>query len=175
MRRRDFLLATAAAGVATARAAAAPDAYPKAPERVVRAFCDADFGGAQTASKTWPSLAQYAVWPDAPGWDTFTIVAGYTVSPLRRTARSASIRVVYDVLGVLEGDEARETPERPAVIYRLVRRAGRWKVASPQLDPHVSPKIALRILDGLEHNEYVAPDIEKIRASRALVLRMAGR
>ena len=174
MKRRDFLLSPALAALAAARSAGAPGAYPASPDSVVRAYCDADFAGAQTASETWPKLAQYAVWPDAPGWDTFTIVAGYTVSRVRQTSRSARVRVVYDVLGVLEGEVARKTPERPTVVYSLVRRSGRWKVASPQLDPHVSPKVALRILDGLEHNQYVAPDLEKIRASRALVLPMAS-
>jgi hypothetical protein len=174
MKRRDFLLATASAPLAAAAAAAGPDAYPASPEAVVRAYCESDYKGDQTASETWPKLAQYAVWPDAPGWDTFTIVTGYTVSRGRHTARSATVRVVYDVLGVLEGEEARRTPERPTVLYRLVRRGGRWKVASPQLEPHVSTNVALRILDGLEHNQYVAPDLEKVRASRALVLRMAG-
>ena len=174
MKRRDFLLATAAAALGAAHAAAAAEGYPASPDAVVRAFCEADFRGAQTASKTWRELAQYAVWPDAPGWDTFTIVSGYTVSRVRQTSRSAKVRVVYDVLGVLEGEVARRTPERPTVIYSLVRRSGRWKVASPQLDPHLSPKVALQILDGLEHNQYVAPDVDKIRASRALVLSMAS-
>ena len=169
MKRRDFLLATASSALVAAHAAAASDAYPATPDAVVRAYCEADFGGAQTASETWQKLAQYAVWPDAPGWDTFTIVSGYTVSRMRHTTRSARARVVYDVLGVLEGEVARRTPERPTVIYSLVRRSGRWKIASPQLDPHVSPKVALRILDGLEHNQYVQPDLEEVRASRALV------
>jgi hypothetical protein len=173
MRRRNFLLAAASAAL-VGRAAAASDAYPAAPDAVVRAYCEADFKGMQTASETWHQLAQYAVWPDAPGWDTFTIVSGYTVSPARQTSRSAKVRVVYDVLGVLEGEVARRTPERPTVFYSLVRRSGRWKIASPQLDPHVSPKVALTILDGLEHNQYVAPDLDKIRASRAVILPMAN-
>lgn len=141
------------------------DAYPRSPRDVVEAYCAADFAGDQTASETWTRFARYAVWPDAPGWDTFTIVSGYTVEPRGRT----SVRVVYHVLGALEGEEAREERRDKTVEYTLVRRGGRWKVASPQLEPHVSPEVALRIVDGLDHNRYVEGDHAKLAKSRELI------
>ena len=84
------------------------------------------------------------------------------------------MKVVYDVVGVLAGEEARAEPRKQTVVYRLVRRGGRWKIVAPQLQPHVSPAIALKLLDGLEHNEFVRPDLDKIRASRDVVSKMAG-
>ena len=68
----------------------------------------------QTSSETWPAFVRFAAWPDAPGWDTFTVVSGYTVAPAGR----ARIRVVYHVLGVLEGEEARAEPRDKVVVYR---------------------------------------------------------
>jgi hypothetical protein len=159
-------LVTAAAPVASAPRGP----YPRTPRAVVEAYCKADFDGMQTDSDTWPWFARYATWPDAPGWDTFTIVAGYTVSP----AGPSKARVVYEVLGVLAGEEARAEPGPEEVVYTLARRGRRWKVDAPQLRPHVSPEVAMRLLDGLERNEFVAPDLEKVRASRDLVRRMAA-
>jgi hypothetical protein len=144
--------------------------YPATPRAVVEAYLAADLGGAQTASETWPSFARYAVWPDAPGWDTFTIVAGYTVS----AAGPARVKVVYHVLGVLEGEQARAERREQTVVYRLVRRRGAWKVAAPQLEPHVSPEVALGIVDGMAHSELFTADPEKIRSSRALVEAMVA-
>lgn len=151
--------------VAVPAGVAQTPAYPTTPRGVVEAYCRADFDGMQTSSETWPKFVRYAAWPDAPGWDTFTIVAGYTVA----SAKGSRVRVVYHVLGALEGETARAEPRDVTVDYKLVRKGGRWKVATPQLDPHVSRAVALKILDGLEHNEYVQPDLEKVRASRALV------
>lgn len=158
-----FLVTAAAPGASTP-----PRPYPRTPRAVVEAYCKADFDGMQTDSDTWRSFAQYATWPDAPGWDGFTIVSGYTVSP----AGPARVKVIYAVLGVLEGEEARAAPRPKEVVYTLVRRGGRWRVDDPQLEPHVSPEVAMRLLDGLEHNEFVAPDLEKIRASKDVVRTM---
>jgi hypothetical protein len=153
-------------------AARAQDPYPPAPAGVVEAFCAADFEGAQTDSDTWPRLARYATWPDAPGWDTFTIVTAYRVSPLSRTARAARVRVVYDVAGVLAGEEARAEPRTETHVFRLVRRGGRWTIAAPQLRPHVSAATALRLVERLERNELVPADPAKIRASKEVVRRI---
>jgi hypothetical protein len=75
---------------------------------------------------------------------------------------------------VLAGEEAKSAPREQTVVYRLARHGGKWKVTAPQLKPHVSPEVALKLLDGLEHNEYVRPDLDKIRASREIVSTMAG-
>src|SRR5262245_5616733 len=97
--------------------------YPGTPRVVVEAYCKADFDGMQTSSETWPKFVRYAAWPDAPGWDTFTIVSGYTIA----SAGRSRVRVVYHVLGALEGEVARAEPRDVTVEYRLVRRGGRWK------------------------------------------------
>ena len=175
MNRREFLALTSfvALGVSVDASAAA---YPTTPEGVVRAYLEADLRGAGTSSETFPSLRQYAVWPDAPGWDTFTIVSGYRTAAIGRNTRRATVRATYDVLGVLEGEEAKETPKEQVVEYVLVRRSGRWKIASPQLEPHVSTDVAMKLIDGLANNKFVTADPEKIRLSREAVQKMsAGR
>ncbi len=149
--------------------------YPSTPEAVVRAYLDADFGGAGTSSETFPTLIQYATWPDAPGWDTFTIVSGYRTAPLGRpTSRRAKVRATYAVLGVLEGEEAKETPKEQIIDYVLVRRGGGWKIASPQLEPHVSTAVAMEIVDRMANSTLFTADPEKIRLSRETIQRIAA-
>lgn len=164
-----LLLATSTAfaqGAASTRAM-----YPQSPQMVVEAYCQQDLDGGQTSSDTWNNVAQFTVWPDAPGWDTFTIVSGYTVGPVRQYRNSAKIHVTYTVLGVLEGETAKAESRTKTVVYTVVKRGGKWKVAKPQLEPHVSPAVAMRILDGLEHSEYVG-SVENVRASKEVVRKM---
>lgn len=174
MNRREFLTLTSLVALGAGVDASAA-AYPSTPEAVVRAYLDADFGGAGTDSDTFPNLKQYAVWPDAPGWDTFTIVSGYRTAPLGRpTSRRAKVRATYAVLGVLEGEEAKETPKEQIIDYVLVRRGGGWKIASPQLEPHVSTDVAMKIVDNMANSTLFTADPEKIRLSREAIQKMAA-
>jgi hypothetical protein len=84
-----------------------------------------------------------------------------------RAARPLPVRV-------LEGEEARAEAREKTVEYTLVRRGGRWKIASPQLEPHVSTDVALGLIEGLANNRFVAADPEKIRLSREAVQKMAA-
>ncbi len=151
-----------------AMAQAAPTAAPKLPKEVVEAYCKLDFDGALTSSEGWPTISPLFVWPDAPGWDTFTVVRSYKVGEARKLGNAATVPVIYDVAGTLDS-----TPRfRPArvktvtVVFHLVYSnkhyvmdadgnpdheeasgAPVWKIDKPQNQPHVSYEKATAMAD----------------------------
>lgn len=142
-----------------ALAQAAPSTTPKSPKEVVEAYCKLDFDGALTSSEGWPTISPLFVWPDAPGWDTFTVVRSYKVGAAKETGNTATVPVTYILAGILDS-----TPRfRPAkattvvVVFHLVysnkhhvldadgnpdheEASGPmvWKIDKPQDEPHVS-------------------------------------
>lgn len=159
----------------------------KTPKQVVEEYCKLDAAGALTSSEGWPTISPLFVWPDAPGWDTFTVVRGYTVGTEKKVGKTATVPVQYEVAGVLDS-----TPRfRPAkvkkvtVVYRLVydnkrfvmdadgnpdheeaSGAARWRISKPQNEPHVSYEKALAMAQDWLAN---TPDAgTKKNAERAL-------
>lgn len=160
----------------------------KTPKQVVEEYCKLDAAGALTSSEGWPTISPLFVWPDAPGWDTFTVVRRYTVGAEKKVGRTATVPVEYEVAGVLDS-----TPRfRPAkvkkvtVVYHLVydnkrfvmdadgnpdrevaSGAARWRIAKPQNEPHVSYEKALAMANDWLAN---APDAAtKKNAEEAVV------
>lgn len=179
--------AVAAAVLLLSAAVMMAQSAPKTPKQVVEEYCKLDAAGALTSSEGWPTISPLFVWPDAPGWDTFTVVRGYTVGAEKKVGNTATVPVQYEVAGVLDS-----TPRfRPAkvkkvtVVYRLVydnkrfvmdvdgnpdheeaSGAARWRISKPQNGPHVSYQKALAMANDWLTN---APDAEtKKNAKRAL-------
>ena len=166
--RAAFLLVLAIAPPA----ARGQNSYPATPAAVVESYCKSDFDGDQFLGEHWDRFVQYATWPDAPGWDSATVVSGYTVTPVWKGSRTARVKVVYHVVGTLDGEDAKAREAAETHVYKLVRRGGRWKVEAPQLRPHVSPGTAITRLEN-EIKNY--PDeADRIRAALEVLRGMAG-
>jgi hypothetical protein len=126
----------------------ASEVYPNTPKGVVEAFCIEDFKGSGTTSQTWKRLQQYTTWLDAPGWDTVIVVSSFRVVEAKQSSGKAQVKVDYNVIGELVAHPwaLNEQLGFKTVVYELVKADGRWKIADPQIPPHISVQSAIRDL-----------------------------
>ena len=114
--------------------------------RLVQEYARRDAAGERLRTSDWFNDA--ITEPDQePGYDSFTAIRSYTVTPAARVGDTVKISVVYDVIGsmqqVVDHDtttgfrlDRHDTTE--TVIFPVVRSpSGRPKIVSPQIDQHV--------------------------------------
>lgn len=118
-------------------AAAFAETYPGTPEGVMAGYLKADGDGMGLSSDTCQEIFQYAVWPEAPGWDTFSVIRSFEIQKTSPTKDGVNIKVEYLLAGEMRGEEFVPRNKKEGVTYKLVQEAGKWKVAEPQLQPHV--------------------------------------
>lgn len=145
-----------------------PSAEPVA---LVSLFIEADADGLQTSGEHWPLVQRFAIWQDAPGWDTVTVVTSARLLGSRIEGDVARVRVRYGVLGIMyEGEHGNPNLEAlPAttqeIEYTLERQGGAWKIVAPQDGPRISVRHALEV----RYAKYCgAHDCEREPAIRAL-------
>ena len=114
---------------------------------LVRAYVARDAGGARLSYDAWSSSV--VTWPEEPGWDIVTVARSTAVRPLPAVGDTARVEVVYADAGIVEPLDgmryqfsAQDSTERQ--VFKLVRQAGAWKIADPQVEPHISPATAVQ-------------------------------
>jgi hypothetical protein len=112
--------------------------YPGSPAAVVAAYIEADGEGKALSSDTSSQVLQYTTWPEAPGWDSMAVIKSYDIGEVGRTGNEANVQITYTVVGQLEGFNYTAKPAKEAVDFELVKTKGKWKIASPQLPPHLT-------------------------------------
>lgn len=121
------------------------------PVALVSLFIEADANGLQTSGEHWPLVQRFAIWQDAPGWDTVTVVTSARLLGSRIEGDVARVRVRYGVLGIMyEGEHGNPILEAlPAsaqeIEYTLERQGGVWKIVAPQDGPRISIGHALEV------------------------------
>lgn len=121
--------------------------YPGAPSSVVAAYIEADGAGRALDSDTSPQVLRYTTWPDAPGWDSLVVIKSYAIGEVGWSGRKASVQIVYEVLGSLEGLKFTSKPAKEDTTFQLEKTKGRWKIVSPQLSPHLFAPAAITVLE----------------------------
>lgn len=117
---------------------------PNDPRGVLAAFIRADAWGLQTSSAAWHWVGEMTVWQDGPGWDTTTLVDSAEIASPRIGRDEARFTVRYHSLGTVHtdgyGQPVLDTGSAglEQKVFKLVRVQGRWKVAEPQDQPHLS-------------------------------------
>lgn len=115
-----------------------------------------DSEGKGLSSDGFQELKKYTLWEEAPGWDTVTVIGGYSIDSLQTADTRGKASVTYKRLGVLSSRFEPSGPE--TVTYFLRQDKGTWRVDGPQLMPHVSLAV---IEERLRSAEDVSPDVKK--------------
>jgi hypothetical protein len=107
---------------------------------IMRAYVSRDAVGERLAPSAW--FLSVSTWEDEPAWDAYAVVDTATVDSIWQFGDSALVRVVYDRLGRVEStdqgpDRFIPNPTRESVDFVLRKTGGEWKVARPQILPHV--------------------------------------
>lgn len=125
--------------------------YPSAPKDVVAKYCNNDFNGDGLSSKTWPNIKNYTTWMDAPGWDITVVIKSYNVMSVEQYARTAKVKVKYQVVGFLESGEKypriKKDIKNDIVEYVLIHDNNLWKIEGPQDPPRISTYVAIELLE----------------------------
>lgn len=130
-----------------------PSAYSSpteflSPEEVVEKYCEADFEGANTHTKSWKRQIQpLTTWADGPGWDSLMVVKKFTINEIKKSKSNAEIAVEYEIVGELNGHNFSSKNSKERIVYQLVNDKGSWKITVPQPPPHVSVSATLRLLE----------------------------
>jgi hypothetical protein len=163
-----------------------PKAAPQtsSPRAVVSEYCRLDADGGLASSAGWPSISPLFVWPDAPGWDTFTVVRSYTVGKATQVGNTARVPVTYELIGTLDSTPrfVRAKVTKQTVVFHLVRNnqhwvldadgnpdhqvasgVARWRIDKPQNEPHVSYERALQMAQEMLKNPNILGTAEDRR------------
>jgi len=135
-------------------------AQAQEPKAIVQQYCQADYKGTRLDGGSWRNIADLILWDNEPGWDSAVIVGSYRVNDIVSQDDSvATVRVEYEVLGVLEGASwrpvLRDNPQHSILSrwaetdFELVHTSTGWRIRSPVMLPHVCPERMVRHLQWL--------------------------
>ncbi len=114
---------------------------------LVREYVQRDSRGERLGPSPW--FTTVVTWPDDPGYDSYTAITGFELTPHSTGLNdSAQVRVTYHTAGwILAGDstQVRFMPHDSleTQIFSVIRAGGLWRIASPQIGQHVLVEAAL--------------------------------
>jgi hypothetical protein len=119
--------------------------------RLVSEYVHRDAAGERLRSTPWFDTVIVRA-DEEPGYDSFTAIRSYALSPADPHGDTTGVLVKYSIIGLveqkIEGDSTagmlivpRDTTE--VVFYPVVQTARGWKIVSPQVDPRVLPSAIL--------------------------------
>lgn len=126
------------------RASSSLQAARQDPARLVHEYVERDANGQRLAAGVaWFDSA--VAWREEPGYDTYTVIAGYQTFPTELVGDTAHVKVQFNVLGwVKTGTYFTATPAVQSVTFVLVRSANGWVITAPQMNQHVLAQVVLR-------------------------------
>jgi hypothetical protein len=125
----------------------AEDDYPGAPASVVAAYIEADGEGLALEGETSSAVLKYATWTETPGWDSFTVIKSYDIGEVGTTGSKGSVQIIYHVVGQISGPEFTAKTADKEVTFEVVKKNGKWKIAGPQIGPHLTIESAIKTLE----------------------------
>ena len=108
---------------------------------------DADYDSARDFLICWLPSEQCQT--DEPGWDSHSVVSGYTMRLVRQDGDSALVEVKYDKVADWSGASHYVVDQQPIRwTVHLERTDARWRVVDPesQKEPFISRDAALRLM-----------------------------
>lgn len=124
----------------------------KSPKDIVVQYIENDLRGSRLSSRTWREKMHpfyYDTETDEPGWDTITVVKGYTIVTTGITGNDATVAVHYDILCDIGTQVSVRSKTDARVVYSLRMRNGAWKLNGYKTCPLVSEDTAIKHVAGL--------------------------
>ncbi|MNK80770.1 hypothetical protein D3C87_1004950 [compost metagenome] len=113
------------------------------PKALLREYLRRDFSGEFESASPWKMGALLCP-GHGPGWDSATIVASYSIGVAPPGKKVLSFPVTYQILGATWSDGSiEEGTRRERVVFVLVQTPYGWRIAEPQQNPHVDPRMLL--------------------------------
>ena len=146
-------------------------AYPTTASAVAQDYCMEDANGAGLSSRTIEKIFRFTTWKDGPGWDTAVLISSYRLTSVNQKEKTATVQVVYTVIGDLTPNKLEEKRHDKKVILHLVKNNRQWKIDYPQIPPHIFVQTAVKHLDNLaqddpEGSQQIRKTIDTIKAIR---------
>jgi hypothetical protein len=107
--------------------------------RIVRRYCQLDSEGARLRGGSDGQIQELSEWEAEPGWDSAVVIKSYRTRLQQSDASHASVSVMYEEYGKLDGNQFSANQTTEEVVFTLTKVGPDWKIRSPKLPPHVRP------------------------------------
>ena len=139
--------------------------YPATPEKVVEEYVRKDAEGARLSGDKFQEIRDLFMWEEA-GFDGFTVITGHTIKTLSVGPDNAAVLVTYQELGDTSVLNWTPGKRKWTVTFALKRDGTRWRIAEPEILPHVLLDVAIDYLERFiasEDNEYVMKTLKQLK------------
>jgi len=110
------------------------------PDSVIKKYYQADLEGARLSAEGYKTIKPLIAWEHEPGWDLVFITKNAKISKVEQLRKDETYAtVIYDVIGILNGDDLLEIEFTQVVTFILIKTNAQWKIKQPVIFPHVSP------------------------------------
>ena len=125
------------------------------PDSVIKKYYQADLEGARLSADGYKIIKPLITWEHEPGWDLVFITKNAKISKIEQLRRDETdVTVIYDVIGILSGDDLLEIEFTQLVTFILTKTNTKWKIKRPVIFPHVSPQaLSKHIEKVLKHDQ----------------------
>ena len=132
------------------------------PTQLVDKYLSLDSRGARLDVHSFEVLTPYIAWKEEPAWGQVVVISKYeVVEDVTQwdiiNSMEAFIPVTFDVVGTMYWETATFLPESYTEVRRFHVKAieNQWRIAAPQLPPHVGKK---RLIDFVRLEQFQEAD-----------------
>lgn len=151
MKTTVLLLLTLVAGCTTVPAKPAPEGRDLSASpaiQLVKEYTERDAKGERLRTNPW--FLDVVAWPDEPGYDSYTVISGYEVTPLSADSSTARVRVDYRRVGYVRTTGARSVEFDQSIatelrVFTVALSDNGWRIIAPQIEQHVLVEAAMSL------------------------------
>ncbi len=123
------------------------------PGAIVLRYCTLDLKGARLSSTGFEKMQNLSTWEEEPGWDTLMVTDRFVIKDQKTSGANATVTISYSNRGSISESKFAPSTQTELVRFELRRKNHVWQIASPIIQPHVSPAAAINHIQGLVRDE----------------------
>ena len=139
--------------------------YPATPEKVVEEYVRKDAEGARLSGDKFQEIKDLFMWEEG-GSDGCTVITEYDIKTLSVGPAEASVLVTYQELGNTSVLNWIPGKRKWAVTFILKKDGNRWRIAEPEISPHVLLDVIIGYLERsivFDNNEYTIEVLKQLK------------